>query len=113
MTFDASSFTDPDSKITGYDWDFDGDGTVDRSTDTPTTEFAYGDAGSFTAKVAAKDFRGGAGEATAAVDGDRLSRPPAAGGGGGAVAVAAASRRSARRTSGCPPPARAARSRSA
>ena len=80
VTFDASSFTDPDSKITGYDWDFDGDGTVDRSTDTPTTQFAYGTAGSFTAKVAAKDFRGGAGEATAGVT---VTGTSGGGGGGG------------------------------
>ena len=31
-----ASFTDPDSKITGYRWDFDGDGTVDQTTTTPT-----------------------------------------------------------------------------
>ena len=42
VDFDASSFTDPDSLITGYDWDFDGNGTVDRHTDAPTTSFAYG-----------------------------------------------------------------------
>ena len=33
VTLDASSFKDPDSLITGYDWDFDGNGSVDRSTD--------------------------------------------------------------------------------
>jgi hypothetical protein len=32
VTLDASSFKDPDSLITGYDWDFDGNGSVDRST---------------------------------------------------------------------------------
>jgi extracellular elastinolytic metalloproteinase len=67
VTFDASSFTDPDSKITGYEWDFDGNGTVDRTTETPTTQFVYETAGSFVAKVAAKDFRGGAGQASAGV----------------------------------------------
>ena len=44
MTF-TRGFTDPDSAITGYDWDFDGNGTVDRTTTTPTTDFAYADAG--------------------------------------------------------------------
>jgi hypothetical protein len=62
--FDASSFTDPDSKITGYDWDFDGNGTIDRTTDGPATDFAYGGTGSFNARVFVKDFRGGAGTAT-------------------------------------------------
>ena len=41
VSFDASCFHDPDSKITGYDWDFDSDGTVDRTTDGPTTDFTY------------------------------------------------------------------------
>jgi len=74
VTFQAS-FTDADSAIAGYDWDFDGNGTVDRTTDGPTTEFAYGAAGSYTAKVAAKDFRGGAGNASTGV----TVAPPAAG----------------------------------
>ena len=75
VTFDAGSFTDTDSAISGYDWDFDGNGTVDRSTSTPTTAFAYGDPGSFNAKVAVKDFRGGAGTAGATV----TVAPPAPG----------------------------------
>jgi hypothetical protein len=66
ITFSAS-FTDRDSAITGYDWDFDGNGTVDRSTAGAMTDFAYGAAGRFTAVVRAKDFRGGAGTAAAAV----------------------------------------------
>ena len=74
VTFDARSFTDTDSAISGYDWDFDGNGTVDRSTSTPTTAFAYGDPGSFNAKVAVKDFRGGAGTA-----GATCGAPPAPG----------------------------------
>jgi hypothetical protein len=67
VRFDASSFTDPDSKITGYEWDFDGNGTVDRRTAGAVTSFAYGAAGSFTARVAVSDFRGGAGSARAPV----------------------------------------------
>ena len=67
VSFDASSFTDADSKITGYDWDFDSDGTVDRTTDGPQTEFTYERAGDFDATVAVKDFRGGAGTAKTAV----------------------------------------------
>ena len=67
VTFDATLVTDPDSAITGYVWDFDGDGTVDRTTATPTTDFAYGVTGSFNAKVAVQDFRGGEGTATTPV----------------------------------------------
>ena len=67
VTLDASSFKDPDSLITGYDWDFDGNGSVDRSTTAPTTSFAYASTGTFTPKVAAKDFRGGTGTASTSV----------------------------------------------
>jgi hypothetical protein len=67
VSFDASSFTDPDSLITGYEWDFDSDGIVDQTTDGPATEYTYPDDGEFTAAVAVNDFRGGAGSATANV----------------------------------------------
>ena len=60
----AASFTDPDSKITGYRWDFDGNGTIERTTTSPTASFAYPRGGDFTARVSATDFRGGAGSAT-------------------------------------------------
>ena len=63
----GASFTDPDSKITGYHWDFDGNGTIDRTTATPTTTFAYARGGDYTARVAVTDFRGGAGTATAPI----------------------------------------------
>jgi len=67
ITFDAAAVTDPDSAITGYDWDFDSNGSVDRTTTTPTTTFAYGAAGSFNPVVRVKDFRGGAGTASTTV----------------------------------------------
>jgi hypothetical protein len=64
VAFDASQVTDPDSKITGYHWDFDGNGTVDRVTAAPTTSYAYAAGGTFNPKVSVTDFRGGAGTAT-------------------------------------------------
>jgi extracellular elastinolytic metalloproteinase len=64
---DASSFHDPDSLITGYSWDFDGNGTVDRTTAAPATDFAYATPGTFIARVTANDFEGGGGSATAGV----------------------------------------------
>lgn len=69
----AAAFTDPDSKIVGYDWDFDGDGAVDRSTAEPATSFAYRRAGTFAAAVAVRDFRGGAGTAARKLT---VTRPP-------------------------------------
>jgi PKD repeat protein len=74
----AASFTDPDSLITGYDWDFDGNGTVDRTTDGPATSFAYASPGTFAPKVAAKDFRGGTGTASTTVTVASGSVPPSA-----------------------------------
>jgi PKD repeat protein len=65
--FDASSFHDPDSLITGYSWDFDGNGTVDSTTSGPSTNFTYPAAGTFAASVTANDFVGGGGSATATV----------------------------------------------
>jgi hypothetical protein len=38
----ASASLDPDGSITGYEWDFDGNGTYDQTTTTPLTEHAYG-----------------------------------------------------------------------
>ena len=69
----AAAFVDPDSRITGYDWDFDGDGAVDRSTTGPATSFTYERAGAFGASVAVRDYRGGAGRATRTIT---VTRPP-------------------------------------
>lgn len=68
ITLDASSFRDPDSAIARYDWDFDGNGSVDRSTTTPTVENTYRSAGDFTPTVTVHDFRGGSANASTVVD---------------------------------------------
>ena len=69
----TAAFSDPDSAITGYDWDFDGNGTVDQTTAGPTTTTSYGMAGNRVATVAAKDFRGGSGSASTFV---AVTSPP-------------------------------------
>jgi hypothetical protein len=66
VTFTAH-FTDPDSAIASYTWDFDGNGTTDRTTTTATTAFAYATKGTFAPKVTANDFRGGGTAATSSV----------------------------------------------
>jgi hypothetical protein len=71
----GAAFADPDSRIVGYDWDFDGDGTVDRTTAEPATAFTYRRAGSFAAAVAVRDFRGGAGTAARSITVTRPARP--------------------------------------
>ena len=70
-TFTAR-FHDPDSAITGYSWDFNGDGTIDRTTSKATTTLTYTHTGSFAATVTANDFKGGGTTATANV----MVRPP-------------------------------------
>lgn len=66
VTFQAS-FTDPDSAITGYEWDFDGNGTADATTPGPTIEHRFTQPGTAAVRVAADDYRGGTGTAWATV----------------------------------------------
>jgi hypothetical protein len=69
----AARFTDPDSAIASYAWDFDGNGTTDRTTTTATTTFAYAATGTFAPKVTANDFRGGG---TTAASSIRVNEAP-------------------------------------
>ena len=71
----AAAFADSDSRITGYAWDFDGNGTVDRTTTVSATAFTYARAGTFAAAVAVNDFRGGAGVASRTIIVRRPARP--------------------------------------
>ncbi len=57
----TAHMTDLDSAITGYEWSF-GDGAT-ATTNGPTVEHLYPTAGTYTAGVAADDFRGGKGAA--------------------------------------------------
>jgi len=45
VTFDASRSSDLDGTITGYDWDFDGDGLFDLSTEDPVVTHSYSTSG--------------------------------------------------------------------
>ncbi len=76
VTFDASSFRDPDSVIAGYRWDFDDDGAIDVATAGPTVTHAYATAGGRTARVHVDDVAGGSGTATAGVAVQTPSTPP-------------------------------------
>jgi PGF-pre-PGF domain-containing protein/PGF-CTERM protein len=57
VAFDASGSSDDDG-IDSYEWDFDGDGTVDRTTESATTEKSYGSAGEYAATVTVVDTAG-------------------------------------------------------
>ena len=49
ITFDASASALPPSSVTSYRWDFDGDGTTDRTTTTPSVDHTYAEP--FTGRV--------------------------------------------------------------
>ncbi|WCB92088.1 hypothetical protein DSM104299_00770 [Baekduia alba] len=61
-----AAFTDADSTITRYLWDFDGDGRWDQATSGPSVAHVWTAAGTYHVAVGARDFRGGLG--TAALD---------------------------------------------
>jgi Mg-chelatase subunit ChlD len=68
--FDASNSFDAASTITSYAWDFDGNGTVDRTTTTPTTSYTYPSTfhGTASVRVTASDGRSAIATADVIVD---------------------------------------------
>lgn len=56
VAFNGSASRDPDGSITQYEWDFNGDGTVDATGATPT--HTYGTPGTFVATLTVTDDRG-------------------------------------------------------
>jgi PKD repeat protein len=58
---------DNPSRVSSVEWDFDGNGTVDQTTTTLTTQYTYATAGSFPAKVTVVDQDGGQASATTTV----------------------------------------------
>jgi hypothetical protein len=61
-----ASFTDADSTITRFLWDFDGDGKFDQATNGPSVSHVWLAAGTYRVTVGVRDFRGGLG--TASID---------------------------------------------
>jgi hypothetical protein len=61
-----AAFTDPDSTILRYLWDFDGDGHFDQATTGPSVPHVWAGPGIYHVTVGARDFRGGLG--TASID---------------------------------------------
>ena len=59
VAFDASGSTDPDAGDTlTYLWDFDNDGTTDKTTTAPTTGHTYSTKGVYTASLRVRDDHG-------------------------------------------------------
>jgi hypothetical protein len=56
-----AAFTDPDSTILRYLWDFDGDGRWDQATVGPSVAHVWTKVGTYRVTVGARDFRGGLG----------------------------------------------------
>lgn len=59
-----AAFTDPDSTILRYLWDFDGDGRFDQATLGPQVAHVWNAAGTYAVTVGARDFRGALGTTT-------------------------------------------------
>ena len=70
VNFDASNSFDASATITSYRWDFDANGTVDRTTSTPTTSFTYAGEyhGMASVEVVASDNRSALATANVSVD---------------------------------------------
>jgi len=49
--FDASRSFDPDGRIAHYQWDFDGDGTLDLDSELATASFTYATGGEYTLRL--------------------------------------------------------------
>lgn len=80
VNFDASGSTEDSpiagAPITSYEWDFDGDGTVDETTAAATTTHVYPAAGTFDATVTVVDADGDRDQDSVTV---RVNGPPTAG----------------------------------
>jgi hypothetical protein len=59
-----ATFTDGDSTILRYLWDFDGDGRYDQATVGPAVSHVWAGPGTYHVTVGVRDFRGGLGTAT-------------------------------------------------
>ncbi len=75
ITFSARDSFDASSTISGYEWDFDNDGTIDRTTTTPDTAFTYSAAydGLASVRVVASDGLSAVATANVTVDGEGLA----------------------------------------
>jgi PKD repeat protein len=73
VDFDATSSTDPDGTVAGYEWDLDGDGTVDATGER--TSFSYGTAGNYTVRLNVTDDDGAFGRRSKVVRVGTAGRP--------------------------------------
>lgn len=98
LTFTAAA-TDPNGVIVKFEWDFDGNGTIDATTTTAPALYTYNTAGTYRPSVTVTDNQGGIAKAMTTVSvGDPVTTPgtttgvssPAPSGGGGGCFIATA-----------------------
>lgn len=87
-TFDAGASADPDGRIVEYRWDFNDDGSVDRTTSDPVTSYTYSEPGSYDVRLTVVDEAGDTDTTQLSVQVDSQSNLPpiwviAVGGGAG------------------------------
>lgn len=58
VAFDARASTDPDGKVVKYEWDFDGDGVFEITTDKPTTQYTFIKTGEYKVTLRVTDDKG-------------------------------------------------------
>jgi PKD repeat protein len=58
VSFDASGSSDADGSVVSYEWDFDGDGTVESTTSSATTSYTYDSAGTYEVELTVTDDDG-------------------------------------------------------
>ena len=63
----TATFTDPDSSIVRYLWDFDGDNVWDQATLGPRVAHVWAGNGTYNVTVGARDFRGALGTVTSSI----------------------------------------------
>ncbi len=99
LTFTASA-SDPNGVIVKFEWDFDGNGTIDATTTTAPALYTYDTAGTYSPSVTVTDNQGGTAKAMTTVSvTDPVTTPgtstgasspaPSSGGGGCFIATAA------------------------
>jgi outer membrane protein assembly factor BamB/PKD repeat protein len=64
LRFDATDSTVSDGDIVSYEWDIDGDGSYEQTTDAPTLDYSYETAGDYAATVRVTDDTGATDTAT-------------------------------------------------